>query len=210
MRKDQDVKKVYQQAHEHLNYDPLTGIFTWKTSNIKRSIGERAGTVHERGYRRFYLAPYTIIDSTVAYLMMTGEYHVFMKKIDGDLSNCKFNNLSPVKERGDVTRKYTKATKLNIMKCLDGFQLNLTDLAIAMENVNNNVKPLLIELVADRYLMETSSKRFKITPKGHQGLVDGRDFIDRDDSRLMQLFQIVLPGTLTGNEGRKELNIALR
>ena len=57
---------------ERLNYDPITGILTWKTTKSSRAkVGSEVGCLHY-GYRTFSLDKQNLMVHRVAYYMHTG------------------------------------------------------------------------------------------------------------------------------------------
>lgn len=80
-----------EDLRERLNYDPDTGVFTWKVS-MKRLIGKRAGTLQHgylvitvsiNGVRQSYLA------HRIAWLYVHGEWP--LKQID-HINGCRDDN----------------------------------------------------------------------------------------------------------------------
>jgi hypothetical protein len=73
------MTKSWQWLHTHLNYDPATGVFTWKTARRGRPYGHipagtRAGSVWDDGYRRICIEGRSYRASRLAVLFMTGEW----------------------------------------------------------------------------------------------------------------------------------------
>jgi hypothetical protein len=75
-----------------LNYDPETGIFTWKQGY---RIGEVAGTLHDdRGFLKVSVDGQRYLMHRLAWLWMTGAMpETNIKHIDGDRSNNRWSNL---------------------------------------------------------------------------------------------------------------------
>jgi len=84
------------ELHEYLNYDPETGIFTWKkASSNKTRIGDKAGCIRPDGYiligfKKSFLA------HRLAFLYMLNETPKFVDHINGNRSDNRWENLRSV------------------------------------------------------------------------------------------------------------------
>ena len=81
--------------NELLNYDPLTGEFTWKVGRGRARKGAIAGNHRPDGYRYIKINREYHYAHRLAWLIMTGngpgEYQI--DHIDGNRHNNKFSNL---------------------------------------------------------------------------------------------------------------------
>lgn len=83
-----------ERLKELLSYDPLTGVFLWKTPRRHGWVGKRAGCLHHSGYRcivvdgRFYWA------HRLAWVWMTGQQPPpQVDHVDRDKDNNTWLNL---------------------------------------------------------------------------------------------------------------------
>ena len=78
-----------------LNYDPLTGIFTWKISRSKKRAGDIAGTQHRKdGYIKIKIHGKEVGASRLAWLWVYGRFpEKYLDHIDRDTSNNSIANL---------------------------------------------------------------------------------------------------------------------
>ena len=59
---------------ERLSYDPLTGIFIWKTAYQSRYIGKEAGSYHCDGYKHISIKKVLYLSHRLAFLYMEGSF----------------------------------------------------------------------------------------------------------------------------------------
>lgn len=88
-----------EQLRELLNYDPETGIFTWRLVAKGRAVGSRAGTVHTAGYIQICVGPRTdrlrIYAHRLAWLFTHGIWpsedidHINHDKSDNRIANLR-------------------------------------------------------------------------------------------------------------------------
>jgi hypothetical protein len=78
-----------------LDYDPNTGIFTWKIKTIgSRGIGNIAGHKHKLKYIHIKICKKSYMAHRLAWLYMYGEFPTeYIDHIDCDKSNNKIENL---------------------------------------------------------------------------------------------------------------------
>lgn len=78
-----------------LDYDPATGVFTWRQRFGKRGIpGRKAGTVDFSGYVVVTINGKRLKAHRLAWLVMTGEWPaVAVDHINGDRTDNRFENL---------------------------------------------------------------------------------------------------------------------
>lgn len=90
------LKEKLTQARlkELLNYDPLTGVFSWLVPKHKCVVGEPCGSPHCKGYVQLRVEGYNYLAHRLAFLYMLG---VFPKNgvdhIDGVRNNNAWANL---------------------------------------------------------------------------------------------------------------------
>lgn len=80
-----------ERLREVLNYDPETGVFTWKASKgSKAQAGDEAGYVHKTlGYRYIQLDGKMYLAHRLAHLYMTGEFPI---KVIDHKNKTSFDN----------------------------------------------------------------------------------------------------------------------
>lgn len=86
---------TYQRLNEVLNYDKVTGDFTWiEALSSSAVIGRKAGGLNS-GYWRITIDGYTYFAARLAIMYVTGKYPrgSFVKYRDGNHSNLSYNNL---------------------------------------------------------------------------------------------------------------------
>ena len=95
------------RLREVLNYDPVTGIFTWKTRIADRiKIGDVAGTVYGLGYRLIRIDGQQYHAHRLAWLYMTGAWPVHgIDHINGERDQNQFINLRDVPPQYNAQNK---------------------------------------------------------------------------------------------------------
>lgn len=102
------------QLAEALNYDPATGLFSWKRNGGHCRVGEVAGYIEKRGYRQIGIMGKLYRAHRLAWFYAYGEWPKFqIDHIDGDKANNALANLRDVKPRqnSENCRKAPKSNK---------------------------------------------------------------------------------------------------
>jgi hypothetical protein len=88
-------KPSLDRVHQLLDYDPATGIFTWKVRlNSRAIVGSRAGNTSPRGYRRIMLDGFMVFEHVLAWFYVHGEWpHLQVDHRDTDKANNRIENL---------------------------------------------------------------------------------------------------------------------
>lgn len=83
-----------QELKDLLDYNPDTGIFTWKVDRRKVKAGDRAGFVHAGGGLQIGVGRQGYRASHLAWLYMTGKFpEKQLKFVDNNRLNLKWKNL---------------------------------------------------------------------------------------------------------------------
>lgn len=78
-----------------LNYDPVTGVFTWAYPRQAIKVGMAAGTKHKQGYVQIRIDGKAYYAHRLAWLYMTGSWppnqldHINLDKADNSFSNLR-------------------------------------------------------------------------------------------------------------------------
>lgn len=93
-----DFTLTAEYLREHLNYDPDTGIFTWKKAGPKRVLGQPAGSISKRfGYVFLRIKGTTNRAHRLAWLYVHGVWPSNgLDHIDNDKTNNRISNLRDV------------------------------------------------------------------------------------------------------------------
>jgi hypothetical protein len=110
-------------AVEHLwaslDYDPDTGVFTWKKHKKRPDIiGKRAGAKQSAGYWSIAIHNRKQLAHRLAWAYVTGVWPTqHIDHINGDKQDNRFNNLRQVSRFGNLQniRKATKANKTGLL-----------------------------------------------------------------------------------------------
>lgn len=85
-----------EELHRILEYDPITGYFTWKVRTSNLRVGDRAGSNGVGVYRQIRIAGNCYLASRLAWLYMTGEWpEDEIDHKDTNRSNDAWGNLRP-------------------------------------------------------------------------------------------------------------------
>lgn len=138
----------YEEARRRLNYDPNTGIVTWKerphTGAGRCKVGGEAGSYHKHsGYRTLCIRGKTFFMHRVIYLWMTGSYpDNSLDHINGVKDDNRWCNLRPCVQAQNMAnmkiRKNNKTGYKGVVKrpnqekyrarvCLGRNRINLGD-----------------------------------------------------------------------------------
>ena len=145
-------KLTQSRLMQLLNYDPATGVFSWKIKSGGKKAGSVAGIAHCKGYitirgdYKYYLA------HRLAFLYMKGEMPEFVDHKNGVRNDNRWSNLRPATAtenmqnmgvRKDNTSghsgvywnralgKWHVRFKVNKKQCNFGYYENLSDAVIA-------------------------------------------------------------------------------
>jgi hypothetical protein len=105
-----------------LNYNPDTGIFTWKVATNNRiRVGEVAGSIDANRYRRIRIEGVKYLEHRLAFLYMLGTVPDNVDHIDQDRSNNKWPNLRVCSLSEN---QHNRAININSTSCLKGISFN--------------------------------------------------------------------------------------
>ncbi|QIG75061.1 HNH endonuclease protein [Rhizobium phage RHph_I3_18] len=100
-----------EQVRHLFNYDPQTGIFTWRNHPKAPSwVGKRAGSRRPDGYRQILILGRLYLEHRIAWLFVTGEFPPQeIDHIDQNPSNNALSNLRPAsRELNEVNKGLQK------------------------------------------------------------------------------------------------------
>jgi len=107
-----------QRLRELLNYDPETGIFTWRVAKSRRvHVGERAGWDRGKGWRVVEIDYRLYPEHTVAWLWMTGDWcpqqldHRNRVRDDNRWSNLRLATKAQQQENKSLGKNNTSGAK---------------------------------------------------------------------------------------------------
>ena len=87
------------EARRRLNYDPDTGLITWKLRSPSASKTGRCGCIVKRRHTHYIninINDMRLYAHRLAWLIMTGEWPIGIDHIDGNGTNNAWNNLREV------------------------------------------------------------------------------------------------------------------
>lgn len=83
-----------QDLKNKINYDPNSGVLTWKISYGGVKVGDKIGTLHHSGYLICKLGGRQLLTHRLIWFYMTGEWPDFqIDHIDTNKTNNKWSNL---------------------------------------------------------------------------------------------------------------------
>jgi hypothetical protein len=108
-----------ERLREWLNYDPKTGIFTWRIRKSYRiQVGQAAGHIAEDGYVTIRVNGRSLKAHRIAWLFVTGEWpREEVGHKNWVLSDNRFENLEP-RTRAEVMQSQRSAHKENATELL--------------------------------------------------------------------------------------------
>lgn len=97
-----------KEFFDFLDYDPLTGHFTWKKrSSSRASAGSIAGRMQSLGYRQIKLRGKTFYAHRLAWLFVTGAMPAHeIDHINGNRDDNRFANLRDIPRRLNVQNQH--------------------------------------------------------------------------------------------------------
>jgi hypothetical protein len=90
-----DQSQLAKRIREALDYDPATGVFTWKTRHSQMKAGQRAGYQMPTGYREIRVGGERYYEHRLAWLYVHGRWpkeqidHINHKRDDNRLENLR-------------------------------------------------------------------------------------------------------------------------
>ena len=106
INKNAELLPYYQKAKELLNYDPETGVFTWrKTVNSRALKDSVAGSEKGKGYKRIGFNKKSLLSHRLAWFFVYNELPNSVDHIDGDTSNNSIKNLRACTNQENLLNK---------------------------------------------------------------------------------------------------------
>lgn len=93
-----------------LSYEPVSGKLIWKKNRFRRFVGQEAGTINARGYRRVSIGNQTYAAHRLAWVIYHNKWPVNeLDHIDGCPDNNSIENLRDVtREQNGKNRRVNK------------------------------------------------------------------------------------------------------
>lgn len=83
----------FNVVRQRFNYDPMTGLFTWRIGRANCCIGDIVGTIHRTGYRHIKIDGRKYQSSNVVWLWVHGVWPDLIDHINGDRRDDRIFNL---------------------------------------------------------------------------------------------------------------------
>ena len=120
---DPELKELYVLFHEYFNYNPETGILSWKKKPAPRTlITDTVGYVTDNGYNTVALKGVRHYYHRVCYLMYHGNLPEEIDHIDHDRLNNAIDNLRDSEgnnNRNKSSQKGSSSPYLGVSKCVN-------------------------------------------------------------------------------------------
>jgi len=97
-----------QLLKEYVNYDPTTGIFTWRKKTGKGKIGARVGSKHSCGYLEARIAGHRCFLHRAAWIYVTGNEPKYIDHINGQRDDNRWDNLREATNQQNVAHRINK------------------------------------------------------------------------------------------------------
>ncbi len=113
-----------------LDYDPLTGIFTWKNNKGKKySKGQIAGKINRDGYWEVRLGQKLYRMHRIAYYIMTGKQPNIIDHLNGNPSDNRFCNLENGTQKDNMKNilmpKNNSSGHIGVRKFQNGYRVEI-------------------------------------------------------------------------------------
>ena len=107
----------FDEAKELLDYNPETGVITWKVQRGSRKAGTKAGTINGMGYQQIFVNYKTYLAHRLAWLLHSKEWPPEeIDHINGDRSDNRYMNLRLVnKQENHRNERKNRRNKSGVM-----------------------------------------------------------------------------------------------
>jgi len=172
LKQGNEMAKMTQLTHERvlevLDYDPATGVFTWKVSLSNRTkVGDRAGVVSGNyGHRFITIDGEKLQASRLAVFYARGEWpSMDVKFLNGEADDCSWNNLQEMSRIEAARLRDTLSTNTSGVRGVSPAKNNRWKAAITAnyQQVNLGVYPTKEE-ASEVYEFAMSALRGAVTP----------------------------------------------